>query len=59
MAQEGIQSEKIRMIESWKDGSEADPPQEDGLFKNFFQLPINWKFSDSTSAPSFTVPPAV
>ena len=30
MAQEGIQSEKIKMIDSWKDSIEANPPKEEG-----------------------------
>lgn len=38
------------MIDSWNDGIEADPPKEEGLLKNFFQLPINWKFYDSASS---------
>ncbi len=50
MAQEGIQSEKIKMIESWDEGINPDPPKEDGLFKSLFQLPLNWKLFDKPSS---------
>ena len=50
MAQEGIQSKKIRMIDSRNASIESDPPKEDGLFKGLFQLPLNWKLYDNPSS---------
>jgi hypothetical protein len=50
MVQEGIQSEKIKIIEPWKNGSDARNYKSNGFLKGRFQFPRNWWLYDKPSS---------